>query len=491
MSEIDRSMLPIRRQTFAGVVNRTLDGSQPDWNLIGHPPPPEGAPNVLLVLIDDAGFGNPSTFGGPIQTPNYTRIAQGGLRYNRCHVTALCSPTRAALLTGRNNHAVGFGSIGEFAGGLPGLLRDPATGLRAAAPDPQGQRLQHGGFRQVAPDPRRPARPAGPVRPLAQRLGLRLLLRDPRRRVEPVGPVPGREPEDHRHPAGLLRRGASLLLPGRDGGPDDRVVARGPRPGRPQALLRVLLDWLQPRPAPRREGVGGQVQGQVRPGMGQAPRGDVRSPEGARGHPRRRRADPARRGVPGVGRGARQAEAVLRPPDGGLRRVLRERRPQRWPGDRRDRGAGRARQHADRLDLGRQRREHGGDDHRLVQRADDAERHPAHRRDAAPALGALRRARPVGRRDHGPPLRRRRGPGRGTRRSSGASRSARTWAGPATRWSCTGPRRINDAGGLRSQFTHVIDVAPTILELAGIPAPQTRSTGSSRSRCTDPRSPPR
>ena len=82
--------------------------------------PPEGAPNVLLVLIDDAGFGNPSTFGGPIQTPNYTRVAEGGLRYNRFHVTALCSPTRAALLTGRNNHAVGFGSIGEFAGGFPG-----------------------------------------------------------------------------------------------------------------------------------------------------------------------------------------------------------------------------------------------------------------------------------------------------------------------------------------------------------------------------------
>ena len=120
MSQPDRTSLPIRRETFAGVANRTLHGSQPDWNLIGHPTPPEGAPNVLLVLIDDAGFGNPSTFGGPIRTPNFTRMAAGGLRYNRMHVTALCSPTRAALLTGRNNHAVGFGSIGEFAGGFPG-----------------------------------------------------------------------------------------------------------------------------------------------------------------------------------------------------------------------------------------------------------------------------------------------------------------------------------------------------------------------------------
>ena len=89
---------------------------------------------MLLVLIDDAGFGNPSTFGGPIQTPNYTRIAEGGVRYNRFHVTALCSPTRAALLTGRNNHAVGFGSVGEFAGGFPGYS---ATLPRDCAPLPR------------------------------------------------------------------------------------------------------------------------------------------------------------------------------------------------------------------------------------------------------------------------------------------------------------------------------------------------------------------
>ena len=187
MSEVDRSSLPIRRKAFDGIANRTLDGSQPDWNLIGHPTPPEGAPNVLLVLIDDAGFGNPSTFGGPIQTPNYTRVAEGGLRYNRFHVTALCSPTRAALLTGRNNHAVGFGSIGEFAGGFPGYSATAAAGLRAAASDPAGQRLQHGRVREVAPDPRRPARSGRAVRPVAERLGLRLLLRDPRRRLRASG----------------------------------------------------------------------------------------------------------------------------------------------------------------------------------------------------------------------------------------------------------------------------------------------------------------
>jgi hypothetical protein len=90
---IDRTTLPIRRPPFAGVNKRTLEGSEPDWNQAAQVAPPEGAPNVLLVLIDDASFGDPSTFGGPIETPNYTRMAEGGLRYNRFHVTAVCSPT--------------------------------------------------------------------------------------------------------------------------------------------------------------------------------------------------------------------------------------------------------------------------------------------------------------------------------------------------------------------------------------------------------------
>ncbi len=127
----DRTKLPIRRPPFKGRVNRTLDGSEPDWATIAPIRAPEGAPNVLLVLIDDAGFGNPSTFGGPIATPNYARLAEGGLRYNRFHVTAMCSPTRASLLTGRNSHTVGFGSIGEFSNGFPGysatLPRDCAS----------------------------------------------------------------------------------------------------------------------------------------------------------------------------------------------------------------------------------------------------------------------------------------------------------------------------------------------------------------------------
>jgi arylsulfatase len=116
----DRTVLPIADKAFGGTAGRTLDKSVPDWSMIPGPQPPEGAPNVLVVLIDDAGFGNPSTFGGPIETPALTRVAEMGLAYNRFHVTAICSPTRSALLTGRNQHRVGFGSIAEYPGPFPG-----------------------------------------------------------------------------------------------------------------------------------------------------------------------------------------------------------------------------------------------------------------------------------------------------------------------------------------------------------------------------------
>jgi hypothetical protein len=117
-AEWDRTVLPRPAQPFQGVIRRTLEGSEAAFTEPVKPPP--DAPNILLVLIDDAGFGNPSTFGGPVATPTFDKLAAEGLRYNRFHVTALCSPTRAALLSGRNHHAVGFGSICELIGGWPG-----------------------------------------------------------------------------------------------------------------------------------------------------------------------------------------------------------------------------------------------------------------------------------------------------------------------------------------------------------------------------------
>ncbi|MGW0055904.1 sulfatase-like hydrolase/transferase [Nocardia nova] len=116
----DRTRLPLPDRTSGGVIGRTVAESVGDWTIVPGPKAPADAPNVLIVLIDDAGFGGPETFGGAIRTPTLTRIAQGGLTYNRFHVTAVCSPTRAALLTGRNHHRVGFGSIAEYPGPYPG-----------------------------------------------------------------------------------------------------------------------------------------------------------------------------------------------------------------------------------------------------------------------------------------------------------------------------------------------------------------------------------
>ena len=83
--------------------------------------PPKGAPNVLLIMTDDQGFGAPGTFGGVIPTPTMDRIAAQGLRYTNFHSTSLCSPTRAAIITGRNHHSAGYGRGGRNSDGVPGL----------------------------------------------------------------------------------------------------------------------------------------------------------------------------------------------------------------------------------------------------------------------------------------------------------------------------------------------------------------------------------
>jgi len=111
-------VLPKPEPPFHGKIGRTVKDSTPDFPK--RVEAPAGAPNVLLIMTDDVGFGASSTFGGPIQTPNFQRIADSGLRYNMFHTTALCSPTRAALITGRNHHTNASGVITEFATGYPG-----------------------------------------------------------------------------------------------------------------------------------------------------------------------------------------------------------------------------------------------------------------------------------------------------------------------------------------------------------------------------------
>jgi len=133
-------VLPPPPVPFGGEINLNANQSKPFW-----PPrvtPPKGAPNILLIMTDDVGFGAPSTFGGVIPTPNLDRIAHDGLRYTNFHSTALCSPTRAALITGRNHHSVGFGVIAEQATGYPGY--DSFIGRESAT---IGEILKENGYR--------------------------------------------------------------------------------------------------------------------------------------------------------------------------------------------------------------------------------------------------------------------------------------------------------------------------------------------------------
>jgi len=126
---ISGKQLPPPDPKFGGVIKEDALQSKAWW--APRVVPPKGAPNILLIMTDDSGFGVPGTFGGVIPTPAMDRLAQSGLRYNNIHSTALCSPTRAALITGRNHHSAGFGVISEQATGFPGynsiIARDKAT----------------------------------------------------------------------------------------------------------------------------------------------------------------------------------------------------------------------------------------------------------------------------------------------------------------------------------------------------------------------------
>jgi arylsulfatase A-like enzyme len=125
---IDGKYLPPPPPKFGGVINLSAKDSKPWW-----PPqvvPPKGAPNVLLIMTDDQGYGVSGTFGGVIPTPAMDRVAKMGLRYTQFHSTALCSPTRAALITGRNHHSCGFGIISEQSTGYPGY--DSVIGVENA-----------------------------------------------------------------------------------------------------------------------------------------------------------------------------------------------------------------------------------------------------------------------------------------------------------------------------------------------------------------------
>ena len=174
--------------TLSHISLHTYDAKDPDTSFPPIEPlrPPDGAPNVLIVLLDDVGFAASSAFGGPIQTPTAERLAADGLKYNRFHTTALCSPTRQALLTGRNHHAVGMGGITEIATSAPGY-----NSIRPNTCAPLAETLKLNGystaqFGKCHEVPVWETSPMGPFDAWPTGRGLRALLRLHRRRDEPV-----------------------------------------------------------------------------------------------------------------------------------------------------------------------------------------------------------------------------------------------------------------------------------------------------------------
>ncbi len=138
---IDGKQIPPPDPKFGGVIMEKASESKPWW--APRVVPPKGAPNVLLTMTDDQGFGAPSTFGGVIPTPTMDRIARAGLRYTNFHSTSLCSPTRAAIITGRNHHSVGYGVVGEISTGFPGLRFDHPDREGHHRYDPESERLRN------------------------------------------------------------------------------------------------------------------------------------------------------------------------------------------------------------------------------------------------------------------------------------------------------------------------------------------------------------
>ena len=459
-----RSHLPMPNTGQKGLI--TYDAKDPDTKF---PPieqlrPPKGAPNVLIVLIDDAGFGSSSAFGGPCQTPTAEKLAAGGLKYNRFHTTALCSPTRQALLTGRNHHSAGMGGITEIATGAPGYCSVLPNSM-----SPLAQTLKLNGystaqFGKCHEVPVWETSPAGPFDAWPTGgggfeyfygfIGGEANQWYPTL-YEGTTPVePKKTPEEGYH----------LMEDMTDKAIDWIGAAEGARAR--QAVLHLLRARRHPRAAPRAEGVGRQVQGQVRPGLGQAARGDLRPAEEARRHPGGLPAHRAPQGDPGLGRDAGGVQAGAAPGDGGLRGLPGVHRPPRRP----------ALDALKKLDI--------LDDTLIYYIIGD---------NGASAEGTLNgcfnemsyfnglqaletpeyltaRLDKLG------------GPESYNHYAVGWAHAMNTpyqwtkqvashWGGTRNGTIVHWPKGIKAKGEIRSQFHHVIDVAPTILEAAGLPEP--------------------
>ena len=400
----DRTVLPVPDKPFSGVVGRTIDESVGDWTIVAPTKAPEDAPNVLVVLIDDAGFGGPDTFGGGIRTPNLTRVQQQGLTYNRFHVTAVCSPTRAALLTGRNHHRVGMGGIAEFPGPFPGY-----TGIRPRTTTALPRILSEngyvtGGFGKWHMTPGHEMGAAGSFDHWPTGWGFDHwwgFLTGAAGQYDPIitqdnstlGVPEGEDGKLYYFPDDITDKAVEWLHAVRAQDADKPWFVYYST-GATHAPHHVAKEWADKYTGQFDDGwdVYRERTLERQKALGIVP-ADTELTE---------RPD----SLPRVGQHVRGGAEAVRPADGGVRGLLRERRLERRPPARRGRGDGRARQHPRHLHLGRQRRLDGGHDHRLVQRDHVLQRRRPRRRGAARAHREVRRHRRARWLPHRPPLRR-------------------------------------------------------------------------------------
>ena len=331
-----------RPSRFEGTIGRSLADSEPWFDEPPHPG--ASAPNVVVVLLDDTGFAQFGCYGSDIDTPNIDALAAEGLQFTNFHVTPLCSPTRASLLTGRSQHAVGMRALANFRTGFPhqlGHITDHAATVAEVLREPGLRDVLR---RQVAPRPDGAVLGRRPVRPVAARPWLRPLLRIPGGRDRPVPPELVCDNHPIEPPRGAGGRLPPQRGPRRPAAADDR--RQQGRAARPTVLRLPRRSAPRTRRTRRRRSTSRKYRGAFDEGWDVArQRWFERQLETRRDPGRYRRSLHA---TPASRRGTTlpdEPAAAGVPPAGGVRRVPRpHRRPDRSP-RRRTPPPGRARQH--------------------------------------------------------------------------------------------------------------------------------------------------